>query len=259
MRSRLRGAVVVTFVLGLVLSGVGAVVAKSPEERRQIAAADRAAQRFDKAIDRYAGAAAGSLKRRHDADKDGYPALLKAVASELEDAPRLSSDGTTPYGRAHSDDYRKAVDKRSLALQPLASLRTYLEDSAIPCSRFITAGKKLVQLRPGTLLGDDPVYSGQPLRDRVLPPYKKARTLVKDQDPPSGAELLQLDLTTFADDMIAMTKDGAKKIDDQKPFFFELGNRPVELLRRLAELEAVTQGQVAERVDLLAAAAAAAR
>ena len=37
---------------------------------------------------------------------------------------------------------------------------------------------------------------------------------------------------TYADDVISMTKDGAKKIDAQKAFYFQLGDRPVELFRR---------------------------
>ncbi len=117
------------------------------------------------------------------------------------------------------------------------TLEAYLRSRAIPHSKFIAAGKKLVGLRPGTLLGDDPVLSGDPLRERVLPAYEKARKRLKKQDTPKGSELLQLDLMTYANDIISMTKDGAKKIDEQKAFFFQLGDRPVELFQRLAALE----------------------
>src|SRR5690349_7977013 len=76
MRTRLRLALLATFVIGLVLSGLGAVVAKSPEQRDQIDAADRVAQRFEANIDDYVTAAAAKVKSKHDADQDGYPALL---------------------------------------------------------------------------------------------------------------------------------------------------------------------------------------
>ncbi len=39
---------------------------------------------------------------------------------------------------------------------------------------------------------------------------------------------------TYANDMISTTKDGAKKIDEQEAFFFQLGDRPVKLFQRLA-------------------------
>src|SRR5215210_749993 len=74
MRSRLRLAVLATFVFGLVIASLGAVVAKSPQQRDEIRAADRVAQRFDRAVDNSVAAAAGELKSQHDADQDGYPA-----------------------------------------------------------------------------------------------------------------------------------------------------------------------------------------
>jgi hypothetical protein len=253
MRTRLRLAVVATFVIGLIIIGVGSVVAKSPEQRDEIRAADRVAQRFDAAVERYVVAAAVEVKSKHDADQDGYPALLDLVQDKIADAPRLHPGKSTSYGREHSDDYREVGEQRTAALKPLKDLELYLRTQAIPDSRFIAAGKKLVALRPGTLLGDDPVVNGDPLRERVLPAYEKARSRMKKQDAPKGSELLRLDLMTYANDMISMTKDGAKKIDDQKAFFFQLGDRPVELFRRLATLESTIQIQVAQQVEIVAA------
>lgn len=253
MRSRLRLAVLATFVIGLVIASLGAVVAKSPQQRDEIRAADRVAQRFDRTVDSYVADAAGEIKSQHDADQDGYPALLELAKDKIADAPRLRPGGTTSYGRKHSGAYQDAGDHRSAALAPLKSLEAYLRTRAIPDSRFIAAGKKLVGLRPGTLLGDDPVVDGEPLRTRVLPAYEKARARLKKQDIPEGAELLQLDLVTYANDVIAMTKDGAKKIDEQKAFFFRLGDRPVELFQRLATMESGIQVQVGQQVEIVAA------
>ncbi len=243
-----------TFVVGLVLAGIGSVVAKSPEQRDQIRTADRAAQRFDAKIERYTTSAAEEIKSKHDADQDGYSALLKLTKKKIEDAPRLSPAGTTPYGRKHSDDYLDTEERRSAALAPFEDLEAYLRTRAVPDSKFIAAGKKLVALRPGTLLGKDPVLSGLPLRERVLPAYEKARDALKKQDTPKGSELLQVDLMTYASDMISTTKDGAKKIDEQKAFFFQLGDRPVKLFQRLATMETAIRLQVAQQVEIVAAA-----
>lgn len=251
MRSRLRHAVVATFVIGLVFTGLSAVVAKSPEQRDEIGAADRVARRFDATIQRYTASAAAELKSRHDADQDGYPALLKLAQRTISDAPRLPQAGTTSYGREHSGAYQGAADRRAAALAPMKDLESYLRTQAIPDSKFIAAGKKLVALRPGTLLGDDPVLDGEPLRERVLPAYEKARARVKKLDPPRGSELLRLDLVTYANDIISMTKDGAKKIDEQKAFYFKLGGRPIELLRRLATLESGIQVEVTQKVEIV--------
>jgi hypothetical protein len=252
MRSRLRIAVLATFVIGLVLTGVGAVVARSPEQRDQIRAADRAAERYDALLDRSITSAADEIKRQHDADHDGYPALLDLVESKIGDVPRIRPGDTTAYGREHSGEYQEAGDRRTAALVPLNDLESYLRTEAIPVSRFIAAGKKLVALRPGTLLGDDPVLNGDPLRDRVLPAYEKARKRMTKQDTPKGSELLRLDLVTYANDIVAMTKDGAKKIDNGEAFFFQLRDRPVELFRRLATLESGIQVQVANNVNIVA-------
>lgn len=254
MRSRLRLAVVATFVIGLVAAGLGSVVAKSPEQRDQIEAADRVAQRFDASLDRYVTSAAAEIRAQHDGDQDGYPALLDLAQDKIADAPRLPRSETTSYGREHSDDYQDAGDRRASALTPFKDLEAFLRTRAIPDSGFIAAGKKLVALRPGTLLGKAPVVDGDPLRKRVLPAYEKARTRMKDQDPPKGSDLLHLDLMTFADDVIEMTKEGAKKIDAQKAFFFQLGDRPVELFQRLAALESAIQVKVAQQVEIVSAA-----
>ena len=254
MRTRLRLALLATFVIGLVLSGLGAVVAKSPEQRDQIDAADRVAQRFEANIDDYVTAAAAKVKSKHDADQDGYPALLDVVQDQIADAPRLRPGRTTAYGREHSNAYEDADTHRAAAVAPRKDLEVYLRTQAIPNSKFIAAGKKLVALRPGTLLGDEPVVDGDPLRKRVLPAYEKARDRMKDQDVPKGAELLRLDLMTYANDIISMTKDGAKKIDEQKAFFFQLGDRPVELFKRLAAMETAIQVQVTQQVEIVSAA-----
>ena len=179
--------------------------------------------------------------------------MLFRSDDRIAHAPRLRPGATTSYGRQHSDDYKNANDRRAAALAPLTTLQAYLKREAIPTSKFIAAGKKLVALRPGTLLGDDPILSGEPLRKKVLPAYEKARKRVKNLDTPKGAELLQLDLVTYADDIISMTKDGAKKIDDRKAFFFQLGDRPVQLFQRLATLEKGIQVQVAQQVEIVAA------
>jgi hypothetical protein len=242
-----------TFVIGLVLAGIGSVMAKSPEQRDQIRAADRVAQQFDAKIGRYAASAAEELKSKHDADQDGYSALLKLAQDKIEHAPRLSPRGTTSYGRENSSDYHDAGERRSAALAPLEDLEAYLRTRAVPDSKFIAAGKKLVALRPGTLLGKDPVLNGTPLREKVLPAYEKARDALKKQDTPKGSELLQVDLMTYANDVISMTKDGAKKIDEQKAFFFQLGDRPVKLFQRLATIDSAIRVQVAQQVEIVAA------
>lgn len=252
MRSRLRLAVLVTFVIALVIAGLGAVMAKSPEQRDEIRAADQVAARFDTTIDRYVASAVADLKRKHDADQDGYPALLKVAQDKIADAPRLRAKGTSEYGREHSGDYQRAERRRASALAPIVALEAYLRTRAIPDSKFIAAGKKLVGLRPSTLLGDDPVVNGGPLRERVLPAYEKARSRLKKQAVPSGSELLQLDLMTYANDMISMTKEGAKKIDEQKAFYFQLADRPVELLSRLATIESGIQIEVTQQVEIVA-------
>ena len=163
----------------------------------------------------------------------------------------MSTKGTTPYGRAHSHRYETAMARQKLALKPYRSLSTYLTKQALPAFTFAGAGIKLVQVNPGKLLGTTPVYTGAPLRDLVLPAFEKARDKVAKQPVPADSELLSLDLKTYADDIISMTKDGAKKIDAGKPFQFSFGTRPQDLYKRLIDLKSGILAELASRVDSL--------
>ncbi|MGA8988730.1 hypothetical protein [Aeromicrobium sp.] len=254
MTSRFRAALIGTVTTGLFFTGTAAVVAKSPEERRQIQTADRVAEQFDAALRRHVSTAADAVQQQHDADQDGYPALLKVASKGVSTAPRISTEGTTAYGREHSSKYATAGARRAATLAALDGLEKYLRLKAIPDSKFIAAGKKLAGLQPGKLLGDTPIFSGAPLRELVLPAFRKARTRLKKQPVPRGADLLRLDLTTYADDAVAMTEKGADKIDEGQPFFFRLGDRPAALMRRLTEYEAGIQAQTQKQVESVVAA-----
>jgi hypothetical protein len=251
MRSRLRAVIAVTIMTGLVLVVVGRVVAKSPEERDQIRAADQVAARFDVTLERYVTETSAAIKRQHDSNQDGYPTLLKLVRTRINAAPKVPAAGTTAYGRRASKEYRAAVHNRDLKLLPFAELGVLLQDHAIPDSSFVAAGKKLVRVSPAKLLGTTPIVTGAPLRDLVLPAFEKARARLVKQVAPKGSELLALDLKTYADDAISMTKDGAKQIDEGKAFFFNFGQRPNELYQRLIALEHSIQSDVAEKIELL--------
>lgn len=251
MRRRLRAFTVTSIVIGLALVLAGLVVVDSPAERAEVRAADRVAARHDKAVKRFTTTTAASIAGRKTNNNKDFSALLSYVDERLDAAPRISTNGTTPFGRKHSRAYRTADERQKFALQPFRSLASFLRDGAIPDLAFIAAGRKLVQVSPAKILEGIPVFTGTPLREFVLPAFEKARTDLKKQKPPADSKLLGVDLETYADDVISMTKDGADKLDRQTNFVFDFGARPDDLFRRLGIVETTIKSELATRIDEL--------
>lgn len=251
MAKRLRLATIAVVVAGLVLVGTARLVVVSPAERAQIRAADRASARFDGAMHDYVRSTGAAVDAEAVKVKTAYPALLQFVETRIADAPKVSTRGTTTYGRHHSDRYRSAHDRRVLALQPLVALDVYLKVRAIPDQAFVDAGKKLVQINPGKLLAGQNVTTGAPIRAKVIPAFEKARDSVAKQRTPANSGLVRFDLTTYANDAISQAKAGAKKLDAVQPFFFDLGSRPNDLYQRLIALQATIASDLGDRVDVL--------
>jgi hypothetical protein len=250
-RTRLRSAIAATILIGAVSALIGALAVPPPHERQAERKADAVARDFRPVMNAYVRRTSAAIVNQLRKKPDGYPALLALTSRLVERAPQVPTRGTTAVGRERSDRYRQALASRTLALSPFVDLEGYLRTRAIPGSSFIVSARKLLRLSPAKLLGDSPIFEGAPLRDKVLPAYEKARKDLGRRTPPEGAELLMVDLRTFADDVIAMTKAGAKDIDDGKPFYFDFGTRPKELYDRLVIVESSIQREVADRVDVL--------
>lgn len=251
MAKRLRFITVVTVVLGVGLIGAARVIAESPQERAQVQVANRASERFDRAMDTFVLTAAKDISAKQVKAKTDYPALKAFVDKRIVNAPKIQVAGTNAYGRQHSKHYRSAAERRKLALTPFRRLSGDLEDTAIPDQAFVDAGKKLVQINPAKILANIYIYSGTPLRTLVVPAFEKARDRLKNTRAPTDSALLQLDLMTYAKDSISQTKDGATKLDMQQPFVFNFGTRPDDLLRRLVVVQSTIRTEVGNDVDVL--------
>ena len=251
MKKRLRSFTVTSVVIGVALVLAGLVVVDSPAERAQIRAADRVAARHQDAVKRFTTTTAASIAGKKANSKKDLSALLSFVDERLGAAPRIPTSGTTAFGREHSRAYRTAAERQKFALQPFRSLAAFLRDGAIPDLAYIAAGRKLVQVSPAKILEGFQVFTGTPLRELVLPAFEKARDDLKKQDPPADSKLLGIDLETYADDVISMTKDGADKLDRQTNFVFDFGARPDDLFRRLGIVETTIKSELSTRIDEL--------
>ncbi|RYJ01170.1 MAG: hypothetical protein EON52_22035 [Actinomycetales bacterium] len=238
---------VVTVLLGC-LALVVAVRLPSPTQQREVDAADRAAGRYAKALDADL-VAFGESTRDDVADHlDDLDQALALVRRHVTAVPRISTRGTTAYGRSHSLEYRAAKGRRSLALRPFVQLVRVLE-GAVQTQGFIRAGTHAIEINPLELLDGTPVLTGEPLRELVVPEYKAARTKLQRHPAPSGSALLGQDLLTYVSGVIATTRDGADDIDAGRPFRFDFGTRPQDLQRRLAQLSASVVSSVLQAVD----------
>jgi hypothetical protein len=251
VRRTLRWALVTTVATALVLVGLAATLVESPREREQVDAADQVARSYRLTLDRYTAQTAAAIRRQHDKDPDRYVALLRLIEKRDKQAPKISRRGTTAYGREHSDAYRNTDELKRVALSQFDELENHLRRTAVPDSRLIVAARRLLDLSPAELLKDDPVVTGAPLRDVVVPAYEKASRRLDKAGVPADAGVLAADLASYAERVISMTKSGAKKVDRGEPFFFDLGQAD-GLTRRLATYEALVQQAVDDLVETIA-------
>lgn len=242
-----RAITVLTVLLG-VLAVVVAVCLPSPDEQREVDAADRQAERYATRLDA-ALASFGEQSRTDVADHvDDLEKALALVRRHVRAVPRISSTGTTAYGRAHSLQYRAAKGRRSLALRPFVALVRVLEE-AVAAQAFVRAGTRAIGINPLELLDGFSVLTGAPLRERVVPAYQDARKQLLAHAAPSGSAVLGRDLMTYVSDAITTTRDGADDIDAGRPFHFDFGTRPQDLQRRLASLNTSVASSALQAVD----------
>ena len=240
-------AAAVTVLMGC-LALVVAIGLPSPTQRREVEAADRVAARYAEILE--ANLVVFGEKTRQDvADHaDDFATALTLVRRHVTAVPRISSRGTTAYGRAHSLEYRSAKGRRGLALRPFVQLVRVLED-AVRAQAFVRAGTKAIRINPLELLDGTPVVTGESLRELVEPAYRAARRTLQRHAAPTGSALLGQDLLTYVSDAITMTREGADDIDAGRPFRFDFGTRPQDLQRRLAALNASVASSVLQAVD----------
>lgn len=252
MKKRLRAVPALTLLTAIVLVALALTVVKSPAQREQIEASDKVAARFTVTLERFTSSTARNVVARSLATKKDCQELLTYLETRMAKAPTLPTTGTTRYGRAESGDYARAAVRRDLALKPFRALSAHLKDKTVPYFAFADAGVKLVSLSPSKLLEDQLIFTGEPLRELVLPAFEKARDKLKKQATPTGSELLRRDLLTYADDVIDQTKGGANDIDVGKPFRFDFGDRPKGLYKRLVALQASILVEASSQVGELA-------
>ena len=241
----MRRAIVLTIVLGLAGTGLAAAGGDSGGQREQARAADAAVKGFHERLAAFDAKQSKLLGAAVAKDVDNYARLLKVADRAVAQAPEVPTRGTTAYGREHSDDYRDAINERDGIVAPYETLARVLRSRAIPASKFIIAARAAVLVDPAKLLKDKVIATGEPLREFVVPAFKKARARLKKQAVPADAELLAADLLAFVDGAIRQTRDGADRIDEGKPFFFDFGTQPQDLLVRLTGLETQVAREVA--------------
>ncbi|MEH3033944.1 MAG: alpha/beta fold hydrolase [Aeromicrobium erythreum] len=242
-----RRAVVATVVLGLVCVAV-ALTRPSPAQRDQVAAADRVASRYERALDEAVPRFAEKVRQGVLDNTDDFAEAHDVLRAAVKRVPRIPTAGTTAYGRSHSERYREARTRRDVELEPYVTLAATLE-VAERAQAFIEAGTKVIRVNPAKLLEDQAVTTGRPLRDEVVPAFRKARSDLAKHPPPKGSEVLARDLRTYLKDAISTTEDGADALDAGRPFFFDFGKRPQDLQRRLQTLQRTLVAQVVQVLD----------
>lgn len=249
MRSRLVQAGIFNLALALVLCAIGAAVAQSPQERAEITIAANVARVYDQDLSAFLDKSNLEIRKKASDTIGKSRPLLDLVDKRLKDVPKMSSDGTTAYGRANSDAYQAAVARQKAVLDTYGRLATQLRKRVLPIQSFLDAAKELLLIDPGELLKDMPILSGWPLREHVIPEYEKAQAELKKQEAPPGEDKFFKELKDFAADTIKETKDGAEKLDAGEVFFFEHSELPNQLYRRLIVIDSSLKGFVVREVE----------
>lgn len=242
-----RRSVLAVVVLGIA-SCVVAVLLPSPQEREQVRAADRVAARYDRSLDAVATDLQDDVRRAVRGNLTDMGRAFRRVKKLVAAIPKAPTAGTTAYGREHSEDYRTAEARRVLEAEPYADLiRTLAGAAAV--QEFIDAAGRALQVNPAELLQGMAVTTGAPLRDEVVPAFRKAKADVRDHPAPPGDKQLERDVVKFLDDAVKQVRRGADDIDAGRPFFFDFGTKPRDLDKRLQKLQRALAGQVLQVLD----------
>lgn len=250
MRTRLRAALVVTVLIAIAMLVLAFTVVPSTQQKQQADDAGRVARAYERELARSLNDLVAYVVKRRFENETDYQKLYDQVTERIKAVPRIPAKGTTAYGREQSRDYRNAATRRDLGIEQFEQFAAQLKGSFIPRQEFVEAGIDLVQISPAKLLeGFTVQLSGEPLRTEVVPAYKKARKKLLDQEPGDENAPLARDLEKYADEAIAMTRDGADDIEAGRAFFFDFGDKPDVLLTRLESAQRSIAAEVSTQVD----------
>ncbi|MGI9085937.1 MAG: hypothetical protein ACR2FE_11725 [Aeromicrobium sp.] len=252
MRVRLRAVLILTALLAGGAVVLAFTVVPSTAQKQQVQDAGRVAEAYERDLEQSIDELGAYVVKRRFENATNYQKLYDQVTERMDTIPTIPKEGTTAYGRKHSREYRTAASRRSLELVQFERFTTFLQNRIIPRQEFVDAGVDLVQVNPRKLLeGFTVQFSGEALRTEVVPAYRKARKKLLDQKPAAEDAELARDLKRYADDTIKMTRGGADDIDAGRGFFFEFGNKPDLLLRRLEDTQRAIAAEVSTQVDAI--------
>lgn len=156
------------------------LVVRSNHRANDVAAADRSAAAFDKAVSHYRSKVSSAIS---SSDPDDALKMQAGVQSSVDDVPKL---GAAPaWGRTHSKAYVKARAAEKTLKAPYRQLSRAL-DEAVVGQPFIDAGRKALNVHPGDFITERLLPNGARVRAVLIPGYKKALARFSKVEVPQG-------------------------------------------------------------------------
>lgn len=249
MRSRLFRLNLLSLAFALAAIALGGAVSRTPEERTEVTEAANIARRYDQHLSTFMDKANEDIRRKATDSVGKSRKLLALVDERINNVPKVPTQGTSAYGRDNSDAYQSTVARHKAVLGTYGELAGELRNHALPVESFLDAGRKLLLINPGELLKDTQVVSGWPIREHVIPEYEKAQAALRKQKAPPGEAKLFEELKDFAKDAIKDAKAGALKLDVGQQFYFNFGELPNQLYRRLVVIDTALKGKIVREVE----------
>jgi hypothetical protein len=248
MLTRLRLISLATFLLQVLLIVIAQHVVLDPDERAQVADAERAARTYIDALDAYQAsstAALTTMSRKKGVELGDLLARAEKARTHVPPVPK------TPRIAHRNDEVRKAAAERTQVVGRWTQWIDAVRAELLPAARLAKAGRSLVTLDPADQLKGVFFVTGDALTERVLPGFRKATDRIRKLDETKLDPLLRQDLVAYGEFVIDMTKDGAKRLTRGEAFHFEFGERPDQLFIRIVALERLVNSNLESLMTIL--------
>lgn len=177
---------------------------RSQHRQDDVDEASRVATKFNKDASAYR---AGVSKALSDASPTDAKAMGVALDEAVAKAPELG--GAPTWGKTHSTTYLKAVKAEKSLKDPYEETANVL-DEAVVGQAFVKAAREALKVRSNDFVKNGILPNGGPIRDKLIPGFKKTLATFTAVEVPKGQDTLAKDIRTALQTII----DSAEKVAD---------------------------------------------
>ena len=238
--------VILTLVIAVVIGAL--VLVQDERQSSQVGEAETAAQDYLAEVATFRSSVIAKVEAADAKDPGTLSTVIdRAIAKppSLPDAPA--------YGREHSSSYAEALQTRATVLRPFKRLSATLR-KADTSLRFITAARKVLELRATDYVGYGFITTSTRVRSELIPAFVSARDAFDRVPVPKGQEELAAKVHDAAQYVIDQASVLAARIDSRQNFSFSYQDEFQAVADAVSDYATRVKGDVAEAVAEVTAA-----